>query len=240
MRCKWRSTVRTTGFPTSSNRASSFHLLWEGVPATDEVSAVLEVVEPPTVPHLYFWALQASFVDDRGRRVGGAHLGLQWYPPHPGSTAVNWGGYRDGASLGGSNVSTELEGEASTLPSATGNPNTRDYAWRPHTPYRLRISGDGDGWWRGEVTDLTTGETIVVRRLYGGGTRLAGPMVWSEVFARCDDPSVTVRWSDFTPHTNSIRTSYQRHEDGGCANTRSTFDPATDSWLQTTNQSRTG
>jgi hypothetical protein len=65
-------------------------------------------------------------------------------------------------------------------------------------------------------------------------------MVWSEVFARCDDPSVTVRWSDLHPHTSTIRTSYQRHEDGGCANTRSTFDPTTDSWLQTTNQMRTG
>jgi hypothetical protein len=232
MRFKWRSTERTSGFPTSSNRASSFHLIWEGVGPTNEVSAVLEVVEPPTVPHLYFWALQASFIDDRGRRVGGAHLGLQWYPPHPGSTAVNWGGYRDGAG--------ELDGEQSALPSATNTPNTRDFAWRPHTPYRLRIVGDGDGSWRGEVTDLTTDETTHVRRLHGGGTHLANPMVWSEVFARCDDPSVTVRWSDFRPHTNTIRTSYQRHEDGGCANTRSTFDAATESWLQTTNQTRTG
>ena len=33
----------------------------------------------------------------------------------------------------------ELDGSASSLPSATGNPNTRDFDWRPETPYRLRI-----------------------------------------------------------------------------------------------------
>ena len=220
---------RTRGFPTSSNRASSLHLVWDPPPAPLlEVSAVLEVVEPPIVPHLYFWALQASFVD-RGRRVGGAHLGLQWYDRHPGSTAVNWGGYRDGAG--------ELDGEASPLPSATGNPNTRDYPWMPRRPYRLRIAGDGDGWWTGEVTDLATGEVTVVRRLHGGGTALASPVVWSEVFARCDDPRVTVRWSQLSPPPATLRVSYQSHVDGGCANTDSRRDG--DAWLQITNTTRT-
>ena len=227
MRIKWRR-ERTSGFPTSPNRASSMHLHWDPPPAPAlEVSAVLEIVEPPVVPHLYFWALQASFVD-RGRRYGGAHLGLQWYDRHPGSTAVNWGGYRDGAG--------ELEGEASRLPSATGNPNTRDYAWRPRTPYRLRIHGTGDGWWTGEVTDLTTDETTVVRRLHGGGTALANPIVWSEVFARCDDPTVTVRWSQLDPAPMTLRTTYQSHEDGGCANTQSLRDG--DGWLQRTSVER--
>lgn len=189
---------------------------------------MLEIVEPPTVPHLYFWAVQVSFAD-RGRRLGGAHLGLQWHDGHPGGTAVNWGGYRDGAG--------ELKGEASLLPSATGNPNTRDYAWHPRREYRLRIHGDGDGWWTGEVTDLTTGVATIVRRLHGGGTALAAPMVWSEVFARCDDPSVTVRWSALSPSPSSLRTSYQSHADGGCANTRSRSDG--DGWLQITNTTRT-
>ena len=102
------------------NGASSFHLAWDA-PTGPWIGAdvVLEVTEPPTVPALYFWALQVSF-EDRGRAAGGAHLGLQWYPPHPGSTAVNWGGYApDGRELDGSN---------SLLPSATGNPNTRDFA----------------------------------------------------------------------------------------------------------------
>ena len=236
---KWsqRSTARTRGFPTSSNRASSMHLVWEPAPAPAlEVAAVLEIVEPPTVPHLYFWALQASFVD-RGRRAGGAHLGLQWHDGHPGGTAVNWGGYGDGASLRGSNVSRELDGEASSLPSATGNPNTRDFAWHPRREYLLRISGDGDGWWSGEVTDLSTGVATVVRRLQGEGTALASPIVWSEVFARCDDPSVTVRWSRLSPAPASLRTSYQSHADGGCVNTRSRRDG--DGWLQITNTPRT-
>lgn len=204
------------------------HLWWEPAPPeARDVSVVLEVVEPPSVPHLYFWALQVSFVD-RGRRLGGAHLGLQWYDRHPGSTAVNWGGYRDGAG--------ELDGEPSPLPSATGNPNTRDFPWQPHRPYRLRIHGDGDGWWTGSVTDLTTGETTTVRHLHGGGTGLARPVVWSEVFARCDDPRVTVRWTQPTPAPVRFRPTYQSHADGGCANTTSRRDG--DGWVQITNVDR--
>src|SRR5580765_6989789 len=150
-----RGRRRVRGYPTSSNRASSMHLRWERVPRSlREVAVTLEVVEPPVVDELYFWALQVSFVDG-DRHVGAGHLGLQWYPLHPGGTAVNWGGYRDG---GG-----ELDGEPSTLPSAPGNPNTRDFAWRRRTPYRLRVRGEGDGWWTGSVTDLATGETTVVR-----------------------------------------------------------------------------
>jgi hypothetical protein len=208
------------------------HLHWDPAPRpTRAVSAVLEVVEPPVVPHLYFWALQVSFAD-RGRRVGGAHLGLQWYDRHPGSTAVNWGGYRDGAG--------ELDGDASPLPSATGNPNTRDFAWQPRTPYRLTISGDGDGWWTGAVTDLTTDATTIVRRLHGGGTELVAPVVWSEVFARCDDPAVTVRWSQLDPAPSMLRPTYQSHADGGCANTWSRPDPDGDGWLQSTSYTRVG
>lgn len=224
----FRRKGRTTGFPGSSNRASSMHLRWDPPPRPAlEVAVTLEIVEPPVVPELYFWALQVSFLD-RGRRVGGAHLGLQWYSLHPGSTAVNWGGYRDGAG--------ELEGEESSLPSATGNPNTRDFAWHPGRPYRLRISGDGDGWWRGEVIDLSTGEATVVRRLHGGGTALGEPVVWSEVFARCDDPSVIVRWSDLTPRPPMLHANYQSHVDGGCANTVSRRDG--DTYLQITNTAR--
>ncbi len=228
MRIKWRRSGRVRGYPTSSNGASSMHLHWDPAPPPClEVAATLEVVEPPVVRSLYFWALQASFVD-RGRRVGGAHLGLQWYDRHPGSTAVNWGGYRDGAG--------ELDGEASLLPSATGNPNTRDYAWRPNTRYRLRIAGDGDGWWTGSITDLSSGAETIVRRLHGGGDALASPVVWSEVFARCDDPSVVVRWSELSPAPQSLRPTYQSHVDGGCANTSSSRDR--DGWVQRTNVER--
>jgi len=228
MRFKWQRTGRVRGYPTSSNGASSMHLHWDPSPQPClEVAATLEILEAPVVRSLYFWALQASFLD-RGRRVGGAHLGLQWYDRHPGSTAVNWGGYRDGAG--------ELDGEESALPSATGNPNTRDFTWRPNVRYRLRMSGNGDGWWTGSVTDLSTGVETVVRRLRGGGEALASPVVWSEVFARCDDPTVVVRWSDLSPAPASMRQTYQSHVDGGCANTRSERDG--DGWVQRTNVDR--
>jgi hypothetical protein len=207
------ATERTAGPPTSSNGASSMHLWWTppaGRRPLTTVSAVLEVVEPPTVDRLHFWALQATFVDRSGRPFGAAHLGLQWHPGHPGGTAVNWGGYR-------SDGSGELDAHApSTLPSATGNVNTRDYPWRARTPYRLSIDGDGSG----SVTDLASGETTVVRRLdVGGAVALASPVVWSEVFARCDDPSSAVRWSELTPPPTTTQVTYQSFEDGGCTNT---------------------
>jgi hypothetical protein len=227
------STARTTGYPTSSNRASSFHLRWGGLPTGEPlvaVAATLTVVVPPAVPELHFWALQASFVDG-SRRFGAGHLGLQWYPRHPGSTAVNWGGYREG---GG-----ELDGSTSTLPSATGNPNTRDLPWTAQTPYRLEIAaGARPGDWRGSV------DGAVVRDLYGGGRTLADVVVWSEVFARCDDPSSALRWSGFEARTadgeivrpDRVTVNYQRHADGGCANTD--VRPSPDGLLQVTSTDR--
>jgi hypothetical protein len=207
--------VPSTGYPTSSNRASSFHLRWGGLPPAApivEVAATLEVVVPPAVPELYFWALQASFLDG-GRERGGAHLGLQWYPVHPGSTAVNWGGYDRRGRV--------LPGTSSPLPSATGNPNTRDWTWSPGTPVRLVVRAAGPGEWAGLV------DGTEVRRLRCGGDRLGHPMVWSEVFARCDDPAVAVRWSRFEATTADgtvLRpdrglVTYQSGVEGGCTNT---------------------
>jgi hypothetical protein len=205
---------RASGLPRSANGASSFHLRWGGLPAPlVEVSAVLEVVAAPAVPRLYFWALQAGFPGG-----GAGHLGLQWYPAHPGSTAVNWGGYDPSGRV--------LDGTTSALPSATGNPNTRDLAWEAARPYRLAIAA-GERGWRGSVTDLTTGEDVVVRELLAPGPHLSDPMVWSEVFARCDDPPVAVRWSGFAATASNgsvvrpdrLTVSYQRHADGGCDNT---------------------
>ena len=178
------------------------------------IDVVCEVAVPPAVDALYFWALQATFVDDEGRDVGGAHLGLQWYTAHPGATAVNFGGYgADGR---------ELAGTASALPSATGNPNTRDFAWRPATAYRLTIDGRA-----GSVTDVGAGATTPVRSLHAPGTTLRAPVVWSEVFARCDDPPTVVRWSDLSAVTvdgdrvapTSCTATYQGFADGGCTNT---------------------
>lgn len=225
---------RTSGYPTSSNRASSSHLRWGGLPArVPLVAAVatLEVIAAPQVAELYFWALQVAFTD-RGRRTGGAHLGLQWHPGHPGSTAVNWGGYgRDGG---------ELSGSTSTLPSATGNANTRDLAWPVAGRHRLAVTaGPESGTWTGWVDGLA------VRHLAGGGTELSDLMVWSEVFARCDDPSVAVRWSDLRAQDGDgrwhrpdrVTVSYQSRGDGGCDSTN--VEQTADGLVQRTNTLRT-
>ncbi|MDH3397170.1 MAG: hypothetical protein OEM81_04975 [Acidimicrobiia bacterium] len=182
----------------------------------EEVSAVFELLVEPAVSRLYFWALQATFLEGSTAR-GGAHLGLQWHPSYPDNRAVNWGGYGE---------SGELAGSVSELPSALENSNTRDYSWEPGIPYRFVISSPETGRWRGTVTNLATGEPTVVRDLFSTGTRLAGPMVWTEAFCRCDDPSVVARWSDFRATTDgndipieSIRVNYQSYAQGGCTNT---------------------
>lgn len=210
---------RTRGLPASSNRASSFHLAWEWEgpePDLVEVSATLTVVDPPAVDRLHFWALQASFLEGPGpgRRHGGGHTGLQWHPGHPGGTAVNWGGYgADGR---------ELSGTTSPLPSATGNANTCDLPWEPGRPYRLSIHRGIEGW-------AASVDGLVIRELDVGGDRLGTIMVWSEVFARCDDPSSAVLWTDLSGHTRdgatvhpvAVATRYQSVPDGGCSNTSS-------------------
>jgi hypothetical protein len=223
----------TTGTPPSGNGASSLHLAWVVDPpgagrAWVAAEAVVEVLVPPSVPALSFWALQASF-HDRGRAAGAGHLGLQWHAGHPGSTAVNWGGYGAG---GG-----ELEGSTSTLPSAMGNVNTRDFHWDAGVGYRLRISRAGHApggrhAWRGEVTNLDSGETTAVRDLWAAGSELGDAIVWSEVFARCDDPSASVRWSGLSMEDDQggrtaaarLSVNYQSLADGGCASTDSSVD----------------
>lgn len=238
---------RLTGRPTSSNRASSHHLFWmtsSNEPIV-EIRATLEVVEPPKVAELYFWALQASFTDGSSN-FGGAHLGLQHHPSYPDSGAANWGGYHD-ASRGGQ----ILDGSPLTVPSALNNANTGNFAWRPQTPYVLRIRqnvpnqdpGNQQGW-LGSITG-PDGEEHVLRELYCAGSAIRSPLVWTESFAPCDAPRATVRWSDFTMVTRSgaalpisaVRTNFQSVADGGCSTSDSTVDGA--SVLQSTGLSRT-
>ncbi len=218
--------TRTTGMPPSPNGASSFHLWWDlpEIPLR-EVAVTLEITEPPKVDHLYFFALQASFMR-RTEQFGGAHLGLQWNARHPENRAINWGGYDE--------IGAILTGTRSPLPSRPNDPNTRDYVWQPNKKYRLRIgpaqpSATGQVAWPGAVTDLDRGETVVVRELLTGGDALRSPVMWMEVFADCADPSVIIRWSDLVAMTtdgtelrpHSCRTAYQKYEDGGCTNTAS-------------------
>ena len=242
--------VRDAGRPRSPNAASSFHLIWE-LPAAArsarlvEVSAVLEIVVPPEVPALYFWALQVDFVSG-ARARGGAHTGLQWNRRYPGHTAVNWGGYasqEDGGAI--------LSGSVSSLPGFPDDPHTVAYPWEPGRPYRLRIfrSPDRPGAWRAEATDVSAGRTSIIRDLYvdggSGGGYLVRPIVWSEVFAECDAPSVTVRWSELEAldeagarlRPDRVRVNYQSVGEGGCTNTTASEDG--DGVLQVTNTPRT-
>jgi hypothetical protein len=183
------------------------------------VSVTVEVVEPPVVDRLYFWALQVSFETDRSVRTGAAHLGLQHHPAYPGAGAVNWGGYhREGG---------VLDGSVSSLPSALDNPSTRTFPWQPGRRYRYRIHPSPERGWRGTVTDLVAGTETVVRDLWIDGSRLMAPMVWTEAFADCGEPPSAVRWSDLEAVTvdgrrvgvDRVRVSYQSHRDGGCTNT---------------------
>ena len=211
--------MRTTGEPPSGNGASSFHLWWEPTPPpADEIAVTLTVDDEPEHDRLVFWALQVEFRSGF-RNVGGAHIGLQWNRRHARSRAVNWGGY-DGAGR-------VLAGSGSGLPSTPGDPNTRDFSWEPGRPYRLTVRpGSAPGRWLGVVTDITVGSHVEVRELFAGGESLGRPVVWSEVFARCEGPSVTATWSD--PVTigslgrlvpRAYRVSYQSEAAGGCSNT---------------------
>ena len=89
------------------------------------------------------------------------------------------------------------------------------FAWRPGRAYRFSVhrSPDVPGAWRADITDLMNGEATVIRDLMHPGRTgaragragdigadahsgyLRRPVVWSEVFADCDAPSVVVRWS---------------------------------------------
>lgn len=228
---------RVAGPPPSGNGASSFHLIWHLPVPLVEVSATLEVLQPPQVDRLYFWALQVSTAGPDGVH-GGAHLGLQHHPAHPGGGAVNWGGYRTGG---------ELDGSVSALPSATGNPNTRDFAWRAGIRYRLRVHRSPERGWRGTVTPLGDGAgvEVVVRDLWAEGDTLVAPMVWSEVFADCDHPAAAVRWSDLrgvdttgaAVRPSGVQVTYQDPGAGGCTNTTSERDDR--GIVQRTNTART-
>lgn len=214
---------RTSGRPGSSNGASSMHLHWLGTSPAIEASVELEVIQPPTVSALYFWALQASFVPEGG----GAHLGLQWNPRHADSTAVNWGGYHQDGRI--------LDGTASPLASSVDDANTRTWPWRAFRRYRLRIHrGSEEGWWAGEVADLESGAATHIRQLAGGGAYLDSLMVWSEVFADCAGPTTAVRWSRPSLlgadgqriRPVSYRVAYQPFERGGCTNTNAEAGPS--------------
>lgn len=221
--------VRDRGLPPSPNGASSFHISWD-VPDVRlaSVSVILEVLTPPGVDRLAFFAIQASFWSP-ARHEGGAHIGIQWNPRHPRNLAVNWGGYDRGGAI--------LAGTESSLPSTPLDPNTRDFAWVPGARYRLTIGPRtpdvrNPSRWPARIEGLDTGEDVVVRYLLCDGDHLRSPMVWSELFTRCDDPPIEVRWSE--PSALGLdgepvlvdrgRVTYQAYDAGGCTNTTAESD----------------
>jgi hypothetical protein len=181
----------------TGRRGGAFHLWWEGLPRDAqfvEAAVTLEVTQAPAAAILYFWALQASFSDASGRQLGAAHTGLQWNPRHPGSTAVNWGGYASPP------ASAVFEGSDPSLPGFDDDPNTRDYRWAAGEAHRFTIARSARGW---TASVSARGETVVLRELYAEGDRLASLVVWSELFCPCEVPSAEVRWSDFAARTAS-------------------------------------
>lgn len=219
---------RDRGAPPSGNGASSLHLGWQLPPVGEpvvECAVDFELLDEPANRRLIFWALQASFSDGR-RSFGGAHFGFQWHPNHPSRRVVCWGGYAD---AGG-----ELSGDTPFPGSLDGNGNICHFPWTTGERWRWRIRATPDrpGWWRGEIVAPGGGEPIPIRDLHGGGRYLTDLMVWSEVFAHCDDPSVRVRWTSMTATLESGRivsptalsVNYQSYEDGGCTNTNSFLD----------------
>ncbi len=96
----------------------------------------------------------------------------------------------------------------------------------------LLVPPDRRRCWRATVTDLGSGEETVVRDLFAAGDRLTDVMVWSEVFAPCDAPPVTVRWWDFAVvddagrrvGVDSVRVNYQTLRDGGCVTSDSSVE----------------
>ena len=175
---------------------SGFHLWWQGVPTEEPVtscSVVLEVLVPPAVPRCTSGPCRRRSSTASGRSYGAAHTGSQWNPRHPGSRAVNWGGYAQAADVG-----SVLEGSDSPSDGIPGDRNTRNYAWLAGVPYRFTIH-PGIAGWAATVTDLATGSDVTIRELYAGGDRLGGFVMWSELFCRGADPSTAVRWSQPAP-----------------------------------------
>lgn len=208
------------GDPRSSNGASSFHLTWRVPPKPlSSASVGLTVVQPPVVDRLYFWALQVSFAGG-----GGAHVGLQWLR---GAGHANWGGYgADGRELSGAPPG-----------------NTHPFPWRAGRTYELSVRRGGEGWIGSVVGE--DGLEFSRELFVPGPATLSSPMMWSEVFARCDHPSSMVRWSALSAvdedggvvRPTAVSVNYQPAVQGGCSNTNSWVDG--DGFVQATNTART-
>ena len=219
------------------------HLFWrmpDHAPLC-EVSVDFELLDEPTTPSLYFWALQAGFADTQGGH-GAGHFGFQWNRDYRAHRAVCWGGY---AGAGGELSGGPMMTSGPVTPSPDGNPNVCGFEWTTNQVWTWRIRAlsaaspsatQGSVVWRAEIEDPRSGRIWPIRDLWCRGDRLIDPMVWSEIFARCDDDPVRVRWSRFTATTAdglvvtplALAVNYQRVQDGGCTNTDARLGAPTD------------
>ena len=165
---------------------SGFHLWWKGVPSNEPIvacSVVLEVVQPPTVAALYFWALQASFLDAHRPVLRRGPHRAPVEPPPPGQPGGELGWLRAGGRRHLHPGRQRLT--AARHPRGPEHPHVRVARRDPvplHDPSRHRrvgVDGDRSGRPAPEVT---------VRELYAAGDRLGGFVMWSELFCRGDDP----------------------------------------------------
>lgn len=219
--------VRTKGYPTSSNRASSCHLTFSSPPLAT-AAWVDFYCEPDQLGALHFWAMQCDFYTDAGQSRGGAHIGCQWHPSYTrtGSRAFNWGGYREDG--------TEVAGSAflSGLSSQIGNPNTCGLMWTSKKWWRLYVwraagpDGGGNYTWRGELIDPATTGRVPIRDLYYPAPWVRLSSVWLENFSACDAPlrgvGIFKAPTVWTSNGQFIYTqgsaSYQTYDAGGCTN----------------------
>ncbi|MFZ1434141.1 MAG: hypothetical protein WAR61_12500 [Candidatus Microthrix parvicella] len=145
----------------------------------------------------------------------------------PGGYPDDWDGYRAG--------SKHLSGAAAP---------TGFTAWRATiTPL------EGSREELNELSEPQSQQPQVIRDLWAPGDLLVSPMVWSEVFARCDADSVRVAWAEPVGidergqehRATSARVNYQAVGDGGCTNTNvvTLVTPDGPAWVQTTNAERT-
>jgi len=191
----------------------------------------------PEDPDPRFWALQISTYalgqpdETNGRGVGGAHIGLSY--GRGAERGLSWTGYDERKLAAGKDwVDARLDATLSReLAVADPEDEFRHYRypWREGEGFRIAVAPTPgrNGWWRGTVTDLSSGEKTVVCDLNAGGDSLGRVMVWSEVFAPCDARSASVIWSDLRGarldgsiyRPKIVRVNYQPYDAGGCGNT---------------------
>ena len=229
--------------------ASSFHLFWQlPAPARTarlvEVSAVLEVVTASDCPGAVLLGVAGRFsrwpresgeggtpvcsgtADTVGERrsIGAAMrlLGLAGRccparcPPFPVSKTIpiRW------SIAGHLGCRTGFGSIAPPTPPERGGP--RSPTWRLDRPTVIRDLWSGHARRPGLLSRALSKARAQADAVAEEAGFLTGPMVWSEIFAECDAPSVTVRWSEFQAvdetgavwRPDAVSVNYQPGRDG--------------------------